>query len=160
MLCIRSPWLWEDWIFMMTPDGYKWRNILATLHGFTDQVIQERKQEFISAKQHTASSGQDDVGLKKRLAFLDLLIEASDGGKVLTDADIREEVDTFMFEGDCWSLNIVNHDPVYRSWHHSHQHVLHSLPAGQSSTDPEKVSRRTGVNIWRWSASSNFSGSL
>ena len=101
IVCIRSPWLWEDWIFMMTPDGYKWRNILATLHGFTDQVIQERKQEFISVKQHTESSGQDDVGLKKRLAFLDLLIEASDGGKVLTDADIREEVDTFMFEGDC-----------------------------------------------------------
>ena len=32
------------------------------------------------------------IGIKKRLAFLDLIIEVSDDGKVLSDADIREEV--------------------------------------------------------------------
>merc|ERR1712198_217171 len=74
----------------------KWRNILSTLHGFTNKVIAEKKQEYKTKKKATS---MDDVGLKKRLAFLDLLIEASDDGDVLSDEDIREEVDTFMFEG-------------------------------------------------------------
>merc|ERR1712098_351424 len=92
----RSPWLWDDRLFVLTPGGFKWRNILSTLHGFTNKVIAEKKQEYKYKKKATS---MDDVGLKKRLAFLDLLIEASDDGDVLSDEDIREEVDTFMFEG-------------------------------------------------------------
>ena len=93
----RSPWLWDDRIFSITPAGFEFRKGLKTLHGYTNKVIKERKEERRSSNEK--ERGDDDLGVKKRYAFLDLLLEASEDGKVLSDEDIREEVDTFMFEG-------------------------------------------------------------
>ena len=80
VLC-RSPWLWDDWLFSFTPTGLRWRRVLATLHGFTDKVIAERKAEIATSQ----TGCEDDLGRKKRLAFLDLLIEAS-------EVKVREEL--------------------------------------------------------------------
>lgn len=40
-----------------------------------------------------------DVGEKKRLAFLDLLLESAENGAVISEKEIKEQVDTIMFEG-------------------------------------------------------------
>jgi len=87
------------------------------------QVIQERKTAFAEEKKRGLNKGEsiDDgtfISKRRHLAFLDLLIEVSQDGDALSDADIREEVDTFMFEGYdttssaiSFALFLVGHHP-------------------------------------------------
>nr|CAD7395963.1 unnamed protein product [Timema cristinae] len=117
-------WLQPDWLFKMTSLSNKHDNCVKILHGFSNKVIRERKEEIRRQKEELCSPppAEDDAliyGRKKRLAFLDLLIEASQDGAVLCNEDIREEVDTFMFEGHdttsaaiCWALYLLGSHPA------------------------------------------------
>lgn len=95
------PWLHIDFIFNnFSSIGKEYKKCTSILHGFTNKVIQERKEAFEKLSLQSKLTEEDLLmGKKNRMAFLDLLIEASDNGKKLSDEDIREEVDTFMFEG-------------------------------------------------------------
>ncbi|KAK7861805.1 hypothetical protein R5R35_000573 [Gryllus longicercus] len=110
------PWLHSDFIYSLTRDGKKYKQCLNTLHSFTSKVINERKLSLM--KKHYIEEEPDVLGKKRRKAFLDLLLEASEEGGRLTDEEIREEVDTFMFEGHdttsaslCWTLFLLGNYP-------------------------------------------------
>ncbi|XP_073836351.1 cytochrome P450 4d8-like isoform X1 [Musca autumnalis] len=70
--------------------------LISIMHKFTRNVIEKRRQELENMLE---SNEESDVGSKKRMALLDLLLRATIDGQPLSDEDIREEVDTFMFEG-------------------------------------------------------------
>lgn len=84
-----------DFFYQFT-DLYKQeQKLLSVLHGFTDGVIQSRREDLLS--EHPAES--ETMGIKKKKALLDILLQATVDGEPLSNMDIREEVDTFMFEG-------------------------------------------------------------
>ncbi|XP_017034672.3 probable cytochrome P450 4d14 [Drosophila kikkawai] len=79
------------------------RNVKA-MQDFTNSVITERRdllQKALADGSYdaTAASLMEDVGQKRRMALLDVLLQSTIDGAPLTNEDIAEEVDTFMFEG-------------------------------------------------------------
>uniref|UniRef100_A0A7M4EXQ3 Cytochrome P450 4V2-like n=1 Tax=Crocodylus porosus TaxID=8502 RepID=A0A7M4EXQ3_CROPO len=95
-------WLWPDLLYSMFQEGQEHNGSLKILHSFTDKVITEKARETKNRGGSTDNFNDSCKlrGLKKRRAFLDMLLNATDDeGNKLSYLDIREEVDTFMFEG-------------------------------------------------------------
>ncbi|XP_021345688.1 cytochrome P450 4A2-like [Mizuhopecten yessoensis] len=88
---VMSPWYWLDFIYYISPSGREYSKYASYVHDFDEKVIRERKKLLTA----------DPSVLKKRhLDFLDILLTAKDEqGIGLTDREIRDEVDTFLFEG-------------------------------------------------------------
>nr|AVL92841.1 CYP450 [Locusta migratoria] len=121
-------WLRLEPIFRFVGMAKEQMQHLNIIHGLSSKVIKRKKEEFIKRKESPVSDNyyiteqeetdkeaqkgtyfdqsqglkddlDDDVGEKKRMAFLDLMIESAQNGAVISDAEIKEEVDTIMFEG-------------------------------------------------------------
>eukprot|EP00003_Mantamonas_plastica_P017189 TRINITY_DN2862_c0_g1_i2.p1 TRINITY_DN2862_c0_g1~~TRINITY_DN2862_c0_g1_i2.p1 ORF type:complete len:392 (+),score=103.49 TRINITY_DN2862_c0_g1_i2:56-1231(+) len=106
---MTSPWLWPDWTYQWTTKGKKFAKALKCAHDFTREVIQKHREKF-------EREGLSDDG---NLAFLDMLLAAeTETGVALTDEDVQEEVDTFMFEGHdttssgmFWTIWLIGQNP-------------------------------------------------
>ncbi|XP_061398086.1 cytochrome P450 4d8-like [Musca vetustissima] len=75
--------------------------LIKIMHKFTKTVIEERRRELEIQLNSEAEKNHDphDIGARKHMALLDVLLQASIDGRPLSNDDIQEEVDTFMFEG-------------------------------------------------------------
>lgn len=110
------PWYHLDRLFALSPTGRLEKKLLKTLHSFSKNIIAERmryheqtnykylrnlnqineENEKIAEK---LEKNNKRTGLKKKLCLLDLLIVSYLDNKQIDYDGIREEVDTFMFEG-------------------------------------------------------------
>ncbi|CAG9791853.1 unnamed protein product [Diatraea saccharalis] len=87
-----------DLLFPLTSYKTKQDKALKILHGQTIKIIKARQEELKKMNiselvLHTKH------GTKNKHTFLDLLLLAEVDGKKISDQWIREEVDTFLFEG-------------------------------------------------------------
>ncbi|XP_054156278.1 cytochrome P450 4C1-like [Oppia nitens] len=107
---IFSPWIWSDVLFYRTTIGRKFRKTLETSHSFTRNVINEKKNMFITNNNNNKSDNKKQISNdnndnyfltnnKKSMAFMDLLLDYHIKDNKLSVDDIREEVDTVMFAG-------------------------------------------------------------
>ncbi|XP_017066757.2 cytochrome P450 4d8 isoform X1 [Drosophila eugracilis] len=98
-----SVYLQVELLFTLTHPHLKWRQtqLIRTMQEFTIKVIEQRRQALEDRQKQSrlTETVDEDVGSKRRMALLDVLLMATVDGKPLTNDEIREEVDTFMFEG-------------------------------------------------------------
>ncbi|KAH8328433.1 hypothetical protein KR067_009261 [Drosophila pandora] len=90
-------------IFQFTSHFRKEQELLKTLHGFTEGIIQKRMDELRQDEENRnvpTLNPKDLDGDRPIMSFLDTLLQASGpDGKPLSVKDIREEVDTIIFGG-------------------------------------------------------------
>ncbi|ESO91583.1 hypothetical protein LOTGIDRAFT_122078 [Lottia gigantea] len=81
-------------IYKMTAKGKEFFKLCDYMHKFAEGVIETRKKDL------EKESSQEELKKKRHLDFLDILLTARDeNNQPLSDFEIRDEVDTFLFEG-------------------------------------------------------------
>lgn len=113
-------YLRPDIIFNLLGIKKQHDTLVNTIHSLTTRVLKNKSEQMrksfesgrmqktiysdLMNNKEADTTVMDDteepvVGEKNRLAFLDLMLESTYCGANLTDIEIKEEVDTIMFEG-------------------------------------------------------------
>ncbi|XP_022341984.2 cytochrome P450 4F6-like [Crassostrea virginica] len=108
-----KPWFYSDFLFYLSPSGREFKRNCDYVHKVAEDIIDKRKQTLTEEGSSPKS---------RHLDFLDILLTAKDETEQgLTSLEIRNEVDTFLFEGHdtttsgvCWTLYLLAKHPEYQ----------------------------------------------
>lgn len=79
---------------------------IRVMHDFADDIIAKRRDYLIEQQKAATGNGishadndddDDDIKRSKKMVFLDILLQATIDGKPLSNDEIIEETNTFMF---------------------------------------------------------------
>ncbi|XP_055958189.1 cytochrome P450 4F6 [Patella vulgata] len=108
----RNPFLYPDFIYYNTKNGKRFAEQCDYVHSVSEDIIEKRRQTL----------EREGPTKKRYLDFLDILLTARDEtGVGLSQLEIRNEVDTFLFEGHdttasaiSWILYSLAQHPQYQ----------------------------------------------
>ncbi|XP_053375081.1 ultra-long-chain fatty acid omega-hydroxylase-like [Mercenaria mercenaria] len=108
-------WLYPDFIYYLTSNGRRWKRACDLVHKVAENIIEERKHTLVSdTKKGKETKCKDFLGI--------LLTARDEEGIGLSSAEIRNEVDTFLFEGHdtttsgtSWTLYEIARHPEVQS---------------------------------------------
>ncbi|XP_023942489.2 cytochrome P450 4C1 [Bicyclus anynana] len=104
---VSKLWLHNEVFFNNSDVGKNQKKLLVDLHEFTTNVINDRRKTLDNTDAKYENNNDETYDVSHKLAMLDLLLENEKMG-LITSEGIREEVDTFMFEGfDTTSLTLT-----------------------------------------------------
>ncbi|XP_065892053.1 cytochrome P450 4F6-like isoform X2 [Dysidea avara] len=133
---LYAPHLYFDWVYFSTATGRKYLHYCDVVHKCSEAVILRRKEELIKDLKSQQGSQQN----KRFQDFLDILLSVKDeNGEGLTDQEIREEVDTFMFGGHDTTASALSWILYCLAMNKEHQQVcreeIREVLAGRDSDD-------------------------
>lgn len=102
--------LQPECLFKLTPLHKEFNRNLKIVNEFTDEIITQKRRDLENSKkldnvneQKSSNDNEEDeslyFGQKRRMALINILMESSIDGQPLTNEEIREEVNTFLFAG-------------------------------------------------------------
>lgn len=132
---LATIWQRNDFLYSLFAREMRMKqdDIVQRLHSFTKNIIQRRRDQLVQELESNEKSDRTELGGKQ--ALLDILLQSTTvDGKSLSNEDIREEVDTFTFEGHdtttsgiCFTLYLISRHPdVQNKIFAEIQNVFHS----------------------------------
>ena len=92
----HQPWLWWDVLYHRTSQGRAFLNGIHELHEYSLVLIRKRRQELEEDVRSSRSGAAD----QRHTDMLQTMLTVRDEeGIGMTDVEIREQVDTFLFAG-------------------------------------------------------------
>lgn len=95
----------DNWFWKWTTNKKRHDYLVSKIHTHTGKIIEDRRKQKNLENESTVDN---DSGIKKRTALLDILLDSTIDGVKLSNKDIMEETDNFMFAGHDTTTSAIN----------------------------------------------------
>ena len=116
---VLNPLFYSKITYILTSQGRRFYKLCDIAHQEAETIIKKRKEELTSNSESTSK--------RKYRDFLDTMITATDeNGNGLSDLEIRNEVDTFLFAGHDTTASGILWTLLALAQHPEHQDIVYN----------------------------------